>query len=736
MLGWSLLAVVDRGAVGRAFRWPSMLLTSTCLFLYVLQSKLSERYWRKTRLSGPGTEESDPSASGPRLPDCGLGARIVGTRSVLLVFVQGDAIKHKGLAELAAAFCGTVHVNPRALPSLRGKSVYVCGDVGGAGGLGLEAAERVMLVGDLSHGRGDASWLVVDVGRVPVLVHGVGVYYRRAFDQDADFFNSIRAEHAFQNLTESTKPGLALRTGIYLTPVEQRGEDLHFRLLRCSSNFSGPTVNFGASDRRIVGALNAEVGSMFDNPAPLNHVLAQIYHHEPATGEPNARKGEKKAKIKAHSDKTKDMPSNGLLAFCTFYDDLGKLQRLESDPFDYGRKGISGLAKLHFRLKACVASRPDCSLTPQFTVTLYPNSVLFVPLSTNRLYTHEIRSSALEAEAAPTRMGYVVRCSSAEALHRGGQTFLKAADGQLAPLEPPTPEGMSALKALYAEENAGDGVVDYARKGPLLFSLNGGDYAMPRLHDVADEFRPLWVRMDDNPFEELFRSAPFEAVGKGRQGGVLVSLSEQGVPIVRTTTKYSEPAQCFGPVHERLAQQLQSRASLPAAFNNALIECYTNAYATMGFHSDQAQDLEEESSIALFSCYRDPQAAATPPRKLVVEAKEPGGGRFEIPLAHCSVVVFSVAANRRFRHKIVLDAAACPAENQWLGITFRTSRTFLQFQHGRAVLEGGVPLALAEEEQRREFFAMRRRENEGTDFAYPRLPYTISASDLLPPRPA
>ena len=32
-----------------------------------------------------------------------------------------------------------------------------------------------------------------------------------------------------------------------------------------------------------------------------------------------------KAKIKAHADKTKDMPVNGLMAFVTFYDKLEKL---------------------------------------------------------------------------------------------------------------------------------------------------------------------------------------------------------------------------------------------------------------------------------------------------------------------------------------------------------------------------------------------------------------------------
>ena len=129
-------------------------------------------------------------------------------------------------------------------------------------------------------------------------------------------------------------------------------------------------------------------------------------------------------------------------------------------------------------------------------------------------------------------------------------------------------------------------------------------------------------------------------------------------------------------------------------YNNALIENYTNAYRTMGFHSDQALDLQPGSLIALFSCYSDPELA-TPPRKLVVEPKEAGGGGgFEVPLEHNSVVVFSLHANTRFRHKIVLDAADAP-ENTWLGGTFRTSRTFVHFRDGTPRFEDGTPLALA-----------------------------------------
>jgi hypothetical protein len=315
---------------------------------------------------------------------------------------------------------------------------------------------------------------LVDLGRVPLLVHDVGVYYRRFFDLDLDLFNRISTEHTFQTLTEGTKPGTARRTGIYLTPVERDGEDLHFRLLRCSTNLSGPTENFRATDSYIVNALNQEAGFIFQNQAPLNHVLAQIYHNTPAT----AAQKQSKAKISAHADKTKDMPVNGIMAFCTFYDRLDKLQPLTKDAFDYGYKGVSGLTKLHFRLKDVVAERSECTLPHEFTLTLYPNSAFFMPLSTNRLYTHEIRSSMLDAELLPTRLGYVVRCSSTEAVCKHDRTFLKR-DRELVKLEPPTIEGIDELRKLYAEENNTADFIDYGDR--FLFSMNAGDYLAPRI---------------------------------------------------------------------------------------------------------------------------------------------------------------------------------------------------------------------------------------------------------------
>jgi hypothetical protein len=353
-------------------------------------------------------------------------------------------------------------------PAFAGKTVYLAGDLSKLDRVALEDAARVLVIEELARDH-DHDFEVVSLGRVPLRVGGVGVYYRRFFE-DADLFHTICAEHTFQALTESVKPSTAHRTGLYLTPVTQQGDELHFHLLRCSTNLSGPTENFCANDRRIVDALNREAATIFGDHAPLNHVLAQVYANTPA----NEGQKQTKAKISAHADKTKDMPIAGIMAFCTFYDGLAKLSPLPGDVFDHGYKGKTGLTRLRFRLKEGLEA--SARLPAELSLTLYPNSVFFMPLSTNRLYTHEIQSSMLNAEMLPTRLGYVVRCSKTAAVHKDGTTFLEVA-GERVPLEPPTEQGMLELRALYAAENKTADFIDYGDR--FRFSMNTGDYKAP-----------------------------------------------------------------------------------------------------------------------------------------------------------------------------------------------------------------------------------------------------------------
>lgn len=358
-------------------------------------------------------------------------------------------------------FCGEVVY--RLPANLNSKKVYVCGDVTGI-------TEPVYIIQELSSNYENAAQLIT-LGEVPIIISKAGVYFRKLFRED-NYFDQIKSEHNFQELTESNKPGKAFRKGIYLTDItKDDNEVLHYRLLRCSSNFTGPTDNLRPTDRKIIDTLNEAVKYVFEDKTDLNHVLAQIYENK-VRNESNEK--EVKSKIKAHSDKTKDMPMEGLIVFCTFYDntDLSHLKQPAHDRYDRCHKEISAFTKLHFKLKSSVN---DPSLEKEFSVTLYPNAVFMIPLSTNRLYTHEIKPSSLNADMIPTRMGYVVRCSNVEALYKDNQAYIRE-QGELIQLVPMTEEGQENLRDSYYEENISEKNIQY---GKIHFSMNAGDYEKP-----------------------------------------------------------------------------------------------------------------------------------------------------------------------------------------------------------------------------------------------------------------
>ncbi len=168
------------------------------------------------------------------------------------------------------------------------------------------------------------------------------------------------------------------------------------------------------------------------------------------------------------------MPKEGLIAFCTFYDNsqFEHLQPSKADKYDWVYKEKSGLTRLLFKLKNIIE---DESLVKEFSVTLYPNSAFLIPLTTNRLYTHEIRPSMLNMDKTPTRMGYVVRCSNLEALYVNNHVYIKE-EGELLKLEPMTDETMNDLRSSYLKENKTEEMVKYKK---IRFSMNSGDYKKP-----------------------------------------------------------------------------------------------------------------------------------------------------------------------------------------------------------------------------------------------------------------
>jgi hypothetical protein len=397
-------------------------------------------------------------------------------------------------------FCGTVYTNLVDVIVPGNKLVYLCGDIATIctelGLLNLRKARMVYIIQNWSFSYEKYNFVPfqkIHSDEVPRNVHNVGLFIKCLFNSDKDYFYDLTSEHKFQVLKESNKPSNAYRKGIYITNVEsltnesltnESSEDqLKFNLLRCSTNLDGPTDNFRKTDHEIVGKVQQIADDFFEQPVELNHVLAQVYYNVKAGDGPATK--DARARIKEHSDKTKDMPRNALMAFCTFYKSGPEL--LKRNGYRYVDKrgtlsNASVLTKLRFRLKTKTENGyvdpVDEALVKEFDVELEPNSVFLMSLSTNRLYTHEIVPSGLPIEHIPTRLGYVIRCSNRAAIFKDERTHVYDDNESLVPLEEPSEDGLKYLKTKYFEENVSNKLIDYDF---VKFSMNNGDYMRPIL---------------------------------------------------------------------------------------------------------------------------------------------------------------------------------------------------------------------------------------------------------------
>lgn len=257
------------------------------------------------------------------------------------------------------------------------------------------------------------------------------LYTPNFFNSDVNYFDLITKSHNLYDLRESVKETVSLRTGVYLSEVDKG----NFHLMRCSTNLSGPTENFKSVDRELINYVNRRFGTK------CNHVLAQVYHNKRIDGK------NKKAKIKTHSDKTKDMDPDGVIAFCTFYD-----------------RPTTKFSKLRFTNKK-TSEKTD--------YILENNSLLIIDIDTNAKYTHEIIPSPGEVEELPLRLGYVMRCSNVIAYHYSntGETFI---DG--IKMHDTTLEDVKQITDLYYKENTEAERMIYPK---IYCSLNKGDYMKP-----------------------------------------------------------------------------------------------------------------------------------------------------------------------------------------------------------------------------------------------------------------
>jgi hypothetical protein len=394
------------------------------------------------------------------------------------VLVCLDPYPSVDVLDMCQQFCGKVITNLEEIASFPAAArTFLIGDVQEtltALSIAVDVTcHDLFAVREYSRNYDTAICKFVSYGQVPRFIPGIGVYYPEVFDGDK--FKELVEQHEFCTLTESDKPSTgSYRKGVYITRVTPADDgSSEFKLLRCSTNFKNPTENQRPVDDGIINTLNGLARLHYDGAAEFNHVLAQVYTNVVAVADGK----EKKARIPAHSDKTKDMPRNALIAFVTFYDFDAKVKDTYTrEGWDLKYRDTSVLTRLVWKEKGegqRVVSLP-----------LFPNSVLFVSMDTNRTYCHEIRPSTLPICKLPTRIGYVVRCSKTTAVHHEGRTSIIGPEGIRVEMRQPAKEDMQELKAQYWRENATREVISYtsASHGDLVpYSMNAGDYMLPRL---------------------------------------------------------------------------------------------------------------------------------------------------------------------------------------------------------------------------------------------------------------
>ena len=238
-------------------------------------------------------------------------------------------------------------------------------------------------------------------------------------------------------------------------------------------------------------------------------------------------------------------------------------------------------------------------------------------------------------------------------------------------------------------------------------------------------FTKIYLDYENNLFDELHATIEFEDITKGRKGAVLIDKVNDIVPIVRTTTKYSKPAQQFKKIHHDIIDKIKQNYN-GANFNNALAEIYDSEYTNMGFHSDQALDLAPNSHIAIYSCYSNDKV--TNPRKLIIKDKTTNNIT-EITMEGNSVILFDLDTNGKHLHKIILEANN-KTNDEWLGITSRMSKTFIDQTNGN-INGTDDKLTLADNVECKHFYKLRGEENKSVNFTYDKIAYTISPSDLM-----
>lgn len=244
-------------------------------------------------------------------------------------------------------------------------------------------------------------------------------------------------------------------------------------------------------------------------------------------------------------------------------------------------------------------------------------------------------------------------------------------------------------------------------------------------------FSKIDIKIEADIFNKLEESTIFENITVGRLGANLIN-NNNIIPLVRTTTIYRNSSQQFLPIHYDIINKIKIISkNNELNFNNAMIEIYDSKYTKMKYHTDQSLDLEQNSYICIFSCYENPLSLNI--RKFKIKEKETNNYS-EFLLNHGSIILFSLNTNYKHLHKIILEQNSLNAvENKWLGITFRLSKTFIQFVNEIPYFyQTNNILKFANDQNKLKFMKYKSLENKNIYFNYPEIDYTLNTSDILP----
>lgn len=225
---------------------------------------------------------------------------------------------------------------------------------------------------------------------------------------------------------------------------------------------------------------------------------------------------------------------------------------------------------------------------------------------------------------------------------------------------------------------------------------------------------------NDYLFYEL-SNINFEEITKGRKAINLVEKIDNTFSVVRTTSKYNNKSILFKQIHYDIINDIKQNIKFDIDFNNALMELYTTDYKVMKYHSDCGLDLKESSFICVYSNYSNKNYNRTLKVKHKIKDID-----YSIELEHNSCVIFSTDFNKYYTHKIIYNNKS---QDDWLGITFRLSKSFITFRDTKTFLNKEL-IKMGTE---CEFYKYKSNENKSTSFNYLEINYSISPGDFINP---